>query len=92
MGNDYLERTLSIADGEVGTVRFLNKISGRTYTLRGNEFEMKLTHERVGYDFGNENPPLVTRGSPFDAASFRTCAVAASAFSMSLAAPTTCAP
>jgi len=60
LGNDYLERTLSIADGEVGTVRFLNKISGRAYTLRGSEFEMKLTYERVGYDFGNENPRVVT--------------------------------
>jgi len=33
LGNDYLERTISIADGEVGTVRFLNKISGRAYAL-----------------------------------------------------------
>jgi hypothetical protein len=29
VGNDFLERTISVADGEVGTVRFLNKISGR---------------------------------------------------------------
>ena len=55
IGNDYLERTISIADGEVGTVRFLNKITGRAYALGGSECEMKLIYERVGYDFGSEN-------------------------------------
>src|SRR6202050_2874907 len=60
LGKDYLERTISIADGEVGTVRFLNKISGRAYALGGSEFEMKLIYERVGYDFGGENPRVVT--------------------------------
>jgi len=60
LGNDFLERTISIADGAVGTVRFLNKISGRTYSLSGDEFEMKLIYERVGYDFGSENPRVIT--------------------------------
>jgi Melibiase len=60
LGNDYLERTISIADGGVGTVRFLNKITGRAYALGGSEFEMKLIYERVGYDFGGENPMVVT--------------------------------
>ncbi len=60
LGNDYLERTISIADGEVGSVRFVNKISGHAYALGGSEFEMKLIYERVGYDFGSENPRIVT--------------------------------
>jgi hypothetical protein len=60
IGNDYLERTISVADGAVGTVRFLNKISGRTYALSGGEFAVKLIYERVGYDFGNENPRVMT--------------------------------
>jgi hypothetical protein len=60
LGNDFLERTISIADGQVGTVRFLNKISGQAYALGGSEFEMKLIYERVGYDFGGENPRVLT--------------------------------
>jgi hypothetical protein len=60
LANDYLERTISIADGDVGTRRLVNKISGRAYSLRGGEFEVKLNYERVGYDFGSENPRAIT--------------------------------
>ena len=60
LGNDYLERTISVADGEVGTTRFLNKVSGRVYAVRGSEFEIKVVNETVGYDFGHENPVLMT--------------------------------
>src|SRR5580698_424536 len=56
LANDYLERTISIADGDVGTRQLLNKITGRAYSLRGNEFEIKFNSERVGYNFGGENP------------------------------------
>ena len=31
LANDYLERTISLADGDVGTREFLNKITGRAY-------------------------------------------------------------
>ena len=60
LGNDFLERTISTADGDAGTRQFLNKITGRAYALRGPEFELKLTTERVGYSFGSENPRVVT--------------------------------
>jgi hypothetical protein len=60
LANDYLERTISIADGDVGTRQLLNKITGRAYSLRGNEFEVKLNSERVGYSFGSENPRAIT--------------------------------
>jgi hypothetical protein len=60
LGNDYLERTISTADSDVGTRHFLNKLTGRAYSLRGDEFELKLNYERVGYSFGNENPRVVT--------------------------------
>ncbi len=39
LGNDYLERTISIAEGQAGTTRFVNKITGRAYSLGGPEFE-----------------------------------------------------
>ena len=60
LANDYLERTIFIADGDTGTRQFLNKITGRVYSLRGNEFEVKLNSERVGYSFGSENPRVFT--------------------------------
>ena len=60
LANDYLERTISLADGAVGTRQLLNKISGRAYSLRGKEFEIKLNYERVGYSFGSENPRVFT--------------------------------
>src|ERR1035441_5201183 len=60
LANDYLERTISVADGDVGTRQLLNKITGRAYALRGSEFEIKLNYERVGYSFGNENPRAFT--------------------------------
>jgi hypothetical protein len=60
LGNDFLERTISIADGDAGTRQLVNKITGSAYALRGAEFELKLTTERVGYSFGGENPRVVT--------------------------------
>jgi hypothetical protein len=63
LGNDYLERTISIAEGQTGTTRFVNKISGRAYALGGPEFAVKIIYERVGYDFGDENPKVITARS-----------------------------
>ena len=60
LANDYLERTVEVADGSVHTVRLVNKLSGRTHEVRGDEFEVKLIFERVGYDFGGENPLVLT--------------------------------
>jgi hypothetical protein len=60
LANDYLERTISLADGDVGTRQLVNKITGRAYVLRGNEFEVRFNTERVGYNFGGENPRVMT--------------------------------
>jgi hypothetical protein len=60
LGNDYLERVITVSDGTIATARFQNKLTGRTYTLRGGEFELRLIYERVGYSFGSENPELLT--------------------------------
>jgi hypothetical protein len=60
LGNDYLERTISITDGAAGTTEFRNKVTGRVYAVRGNEFELRLITERVGYSFGSENPLVLT--------------------------------
>jgi Melibiase len=60
ISNDYLERTVSFADGDIGTRRLVNKITGRAYALRGNEFEIRYNGERIGYNFGGENPRALT--------------------------------
>jgi hypothetical protein len=60
LGNDFLERTISTAEGSVGTIGLLNKITGRSYAMGGSEFELRLIYERVGYAFGDENPMVVT--------------------------------
>jgi len=41
-------------------VRLVNKLSGRTHEVRGDEFEIKLVYERLGYNFGAENPLVLT--------------------------------
>ena len=60
IGNGFLERTVSTAEGSIGTTGFLNKLSGRRYNVSGTEFEARIVYERVGYDFGDENPMVVT--------------------------------
>jgi hypothetical protein len=60
LANDYLERTISTADSDLGTRQLLNKITGRAYSLRGSEFEINFNGERVGYNFGGENPRTLT--------------------------------
>lgn len=59
LGNDYLERTIR-TDGGLRTVNLRNKLSGSIYTLSGDEFELSLIFERVGYSAGGENPWIVT--------------------------------
>jgi len=63
LGNDSLERVVSLADGAVGTITLRNKISGREYMLGGPEFEIRLIAERVGYNFGAENPVVLTNST-----------------------------
>jgi len=59
LGNDFLERTIS-TEAPAGTAEFRNKITGRVYAVRGPEFELRLITERVGYNFGSENPLKLT--------------------------------
>ena len=58
--NDSLERTIQVSDGLVRTTRLWNKLSGRAYEIGGDEFELKLIYERIGYTFGSENPLILT--------------------------------
>ncbi len=60
LANDFLERTLEVRQDSVRTFQLWNKLSGRTYPLGGDEFELRLTYERIGYEFDSENPLTLT--------------------------------
>jgi hypothetical protein len=45
IGNDYLERTLSIDGSRLRTSKFINKLSHHTYSLSGPEFQIELIDE-----------------------------------------------
>ncbi len=42
IGNDYLERRLSVEGNSLRTSTFTNKLSHRTYSLSGDEFQIEL--------------------------------------------------
>ena len=60
LANDSLGRILSLRDEGVRTIQIVNELSARTYPVNGDEFELCLTYERVGYDFGSKNPLVLT--------------------------------
>lgn len=60
LANDFLERVLSLRDEGVRTVQIGNKLSARAYPVSGDEFELCLTYERIGYEVGSENPLVLT--------------------------------
>ncbi len=58
IGNDYLEQTIRVKDGVVGTTQFLNKLSGRAYSVWGDEFQTTLSYEWRGNGFGLNSAAL----------------------------------
>ncbi len=60
LSNDFLERDIDASGGVIQTVRLVNKLTGRVHEARGDEFELNLTFERLGYTFGSENPLVLT--------------------------------
>ena len=60
LGNRFLERTIEVRDGVVGTVSLRNQLSGHDYALSGDEFQLRLIYERVGYGPDSENPWVLT--------------------------------
>jgi hypothetical protein len=47
IANDYLERALTVEDGCLRTSSFTNKLSHRTYSLSGGEFQLELIDDDV---------------------------------------------
>ncbi len=48
IGNQYLERVISIAPDHVGTMRIVNRLSGRTYTVSDDVFGLKVVFSGTG--------------------------------------------
>lgn len=64
IGNQYLERVIRISPENPGTVRLINKLSGRTYEVESKEYEMAIVFAGFGPAYGKEqngeNPSLMT--------------------------------
>lgn len=60
LANDFLSRTIEVRDGTVGTTQLLDKLSGYDYRVWGDEFRVELIYPRVGYEFGSQNPIVLT--------------------------------
>jgi len=61
IGNDYLEQTVQVNDGVVGTTRFLNKLSNHSYSILGDEFQIALTYEASGNGFQRNDTVLTNK-------------------------------
>ena len=56
LSNDYLERVLEITNGTLSSVQFTNRLSHRTYTLWGDEFEIDLSFGQLQHDSESPHP------------------------------------
>lgn len=63
IGNASLERTLSFEDGDIKTVEFINKLSGKHYSVRSKELRLSVVFAGFGPAVGKhqngENPSVL---------------------------------
>jgi len=75
IGNDYIERTINIEPGNLGTVKFINKLSGKSYNVKSDVFGLKIVFTGVGPAYGTdqngENNVLLT-AKDFDYRGYKT--------------------
>ncbi len=64
IGNDYIERIINLEPGNFGTVKFINKLSGKSYNVKSDVFGLKIVFSGVGPAYGTgqngENNVLLT--------------------------------
>jgi hypothetical protein len=60
LANGFLERVLQITNGTLCSVQFTNRLSQRTYTLVGDEFQIDLSFGQLQHDA--ENPQSISAG------------------------------
>ena len=64
IGNQFIERTITILDNKPGTSEIINKLSGQHYSLTSNEFSLDIVFAGFGPALGKnqngENPSAIT--------------------------------
>jgi hypothetical protein len=64
IGNKYVERVIDISPNNVGTIQIVNKISGKAYNVKSDEFGLQIVSSGVGPAYGKaqqgENPITLT--------------------------------
>lgn len=64
IGNQFIERTITIIDNRPGTTEIINKLSGMNYSLSSNEFSLNVVFAGFGPALGKnqngENPSSIT--------------------------------
>jgi hypothetical protein len=64
IGNKYIERVINISSKNIGTIRIINKISGKTYNVKSDEYALQIVSSGVGPAYGKEqqgeNPITLT--------------------------------
>ncbi len=64
IGNKYVERVISLLPNDVGTIQIKNRISGKVYNVKSDEFALRIVFSGVGpapkMEQNGENPVLLT--------------------------------
>ena len=54
IGNKYIERVINISPRDVGTIQIKNRISGKTYNVKSDEFVLRVVFSGVGPAYSKE--------------------------------------
>jgi len=64
IGNNYVERVISLAANNIGTTQIINRISGKVYNVKSEEFALQIVFSGMGPAPGKEqngeNPVILT--------------------------------
>ncbi len=64
IGNEYIERVISINPENIGTTEFINKLSGNTYKVKSDVFALQIVFSGMGPAYGKaqngENDGILT--------------------------------
>lgn len=54
IGNNYIERVINISPRDVGTIQIKNRISGKIYNVKSDEFVLRVVFSGVGPAYSKE--------------------------------------
>jgi len=59
LGNGFLERVFAKKGDSLSTIWLKNKVTGHTWPVRSDEFQVRFTYERLSYWTNLENPVII---------------------------------